>query len=197
MKPSLVVGLLLWPLFAQEAFLIPSTFNASVGERITVSISLGEAAIADTGIYTPRAAYNLVSPRLLNGQVVLDGSLKVAGTAILSLATKPRIVDRSRISIFAKALVDVETRDANRYRTLGLPLELVLSDDTHVMLLANGKALAGIEVSPLGRTAADGRVAFQNKPGIYKLTATKRLQAADPSIAEWDTSTATLTFEIH
>ena len=195
MNQALLVGLLCWPLGAQEAFLIPSTFKASAGERIAVRLELAGAAVADAGIYTSRATYNLVNLRTDGTSILLDGSLKVAGTAILAITTKPRIVHRERFLLYAKALVDVDLADANATRSVGLPLELVLSGHT-LTLLAAGHSLPGTVVKPSGTTDADGKVHVDATTGIHKISATRKMRCTDPAIADWDVITTTLTFEI-
>ena len=196
MKVSLVMGLLCWPLAAQEGFLIPASFTASVGERISVRLELANANIADAGIYTSRAAYNLVNLRKADDAVVLDGSLKIPGTAVLAITTKPQIINRQRHTLIAKALVDVDCADANRYRSLALALELVLADPTHIMVLAGGLPVSGIEAKPLGIAGQDGRVTATFKPGIHKVSATRKVPSTDAKLADWDVITSTLTFEI-
>ena len=120
---SLVAGV---TLLAGDLYLLPDSFLAAVGERLIVRAHDGrkfptsskEPILADSAIYTSKAAYNLLNPRHEGNALVLEGNLKMRGTTILAAESQQH-------TDFAKALVIVEVPDQNFKRQLGTTLELV------------------------------------------------------------------------
>ncbi len=113
-------------LLAGDLFLLPDSFSAAVGERIIVRAHDGRKfptsskspTLADSAIYTSKAAYNLLSPRHELNALILEGNLKMRGTALLA-------AESQKHTDFAKALVIVEVPDQNFKRQLGTALEVV------------------------------------------------------------------------
>ncbi len=199
------MNLLLWSLFAGatllagDLYLLPDSFSAAVGERLIVRAHDGrkfptsskEPILADSAIYTSKAAYNLLSPRHEVNALVLEGNLKMRGTALLA-------AESQRHTDFAKALVIVDVPDQNFKRQLGTTLELVpdenpkLGDNTFHLFHqrkplphAPFELLSDAGSTTSGHTDANGKGLLRiAMPGRYLL----RSSHADLS--------ASLTFEV-
>ena len=193
---SLVAGV---TLLAGDLYLLPDSFLAAVGERLIVRAHDGrkfptsskEPILADSAIYTSKAAYNLLNPRHEGNALVLEGNLKMRGTTILA-------AESQRHTDFAKALVIVEVPDQNFIRQLGTTLELVPDENPkrgentfHLFHQRKPLAQAPFELlsdavsTTSGHTDANGRgLLLIATPGRYLI----RANYADLS--------ASLTFEV-
>ena len=189
-------------LMGGEFYLLPLSFEAAVGERLTVRahygtrfpISESAPVLADSGIYTAQAAYSLVNAHPEGNALVLEGSLKASGVAILTAESKPRIEGKIRYVDFAKAIVVVEKVDANFTRQLGaileiVPMSLPARGFNQFSLYFKGKRIEEpIEMSDgIIRTRTDGRIRIETI-GRYLLRTT---HTEDGTVYS-----ASLTFEV-
>ncbi len=190
-------------LMGRDFYLLPSSFEAAVGERLTVRVHYGAhfpnsdsaPVLADSGIYTTKAAYSLVNAHAEGNSLVLEGNLKAAGVAILAAESKPRTENGIRYLDFAKAIVVVEKADSNATKRLGAILEIVPMalpklGDVQFRVLFLKKPLE----TPLEISIASDRITNAN--GLFHFDAHQRylLRARH---TEGDTVySATLTFEV-
>ena len=190
-------------LMGGDIYLLPSSFDAAVGERLTVRVHGGShfpisesvPVLADSGIYTAKAAYSLVNAHTEGNALLLDGNLKAAGVAILAAETKPRTENGIRYLDFAKAIVVVEKTDGNATKRLGAMLEIVpmavpkLGDNQFRVLFLKKPLEIPLDLSNASAsiTSPGGQIHF-DAPGRYLLRARH---------TEGDTVySATLTFEV-
>lgn len=186
-------------LLAGDLYLLPDSFLAAVGERLLVRVQDGrnfphserEPVLADSAIYTAKAAYNLLSPQHELNALILHGNLKDRGTAVLAVESKDH-------RNFAKALVVVEVPDQNSMRQLGTALELVpdsnpLLGDNSFHLLHRRMPLAGcvFELLAVSGSAVSGKTNVEGKATV-RITKSGRylLRAAHEDLS------ASLTFEV-
>ena len=171
---------------AGDLYLLPDSFSAAVGERLVVRVHEGRAfpfsakepVLADSALYTSKAAYNLLNPRHESNALILEGNLKMPGTALLA-------AESQRHTDFAKALVIVDSPDQNAGRQLGTALELVpdgnpkpggntfhLLHNRKPLPLAYFELLSDSGFSTSGQTDSEGKGAVRIvKPGRYLLRA--------------------------
>jgi hypothetical protein len=193
MRAALVMLLALIPLGAQTLYLLPASFTASPGERITVEFrSDGPATmldhVRDATLLTEKAAYNITSLRTDGLSVLGNAPVKSEGTLLLYAGA----AGGSHAS--AKALVLCGTPSATFQRPAGLPLEIVPERDPYTLksgeslpirVLLRGKPLGGCAIAlarmesgkpefrSIGKTDANGRVVVPLRaPGRWLIEAT-------------------------
>ena len=125
---------------------------------------------------------------------------------------------RERYTKFAKSLVKSGQADGFYDHSLGFTLEIIPLADPYairgsgslpVKVLFRGKAAAGLQLEAawalgkehkttvIGRTGADGAISVPlSKAGLWRLHALKMERCAEPNVADWESSWASLTFEI-
>ena len=169
-----------------EMFLLPSTFEPSVGERITVQVHSSGGRVpqlADSGIYTKQAAYSLVNARKEGHVLVLECGVKASGISILAAESKPYLEGNVRHVEFAKAILCAGKADENASMRMGAALEITPADTPRLGLNRFLLWLQGQRVPPSMELSngswkqqkADG--AFEIKvPGKYTLTASHSAQ---------------------
>jgi Domain of unknown function (DUF4198) len=125
---------------------------------------------------------------------------------------------RERYSKYAKSIVLAGSSDGFATHEVGFPIEIVPENDPYsakpgdmlpVRVVFKGKPAAGIQVESAwagkgesrttiaGRTGPDGRVAIQlDRAGLWRLHAVRMERCADSAEADWESSWASLTFEL-
>ncbi len=120
---------------------------------------------------------------------------------------------RLRHSGYAKALIQSESADEFFNHVVGFLIEIVpeknpyilhAGDELPVQVLFAGKPAPDLKLEAVngastlsGRTAADGRITFRiNSTGQWRLHTTEIHKCTELTLADWETLTASLTFEI-
>jgi hypothetical protein len=125
---------------------------------------------------------------------------------------------RERYTKFAKSLLRGEGKDDYSQQPLGLKIEIVpLTNpyDLHVgstlpvWVLFEGKPAAGLQLEAaragragskttvIGRTGSDGRINIPvDQTGQWRLHSLRMERCLEPTVADWESSWASLTFEI-
>ena len=125
---------------------------------------------------------------------------------------------RERYTKFAKSLIRSGTPDDYFQHSLGFPIEIIpLSDPSFiraggslpVRVMFRGKPAAGLQIESawalgtqkktviVGRTGADGSIVVPiAQEGKWRLHTLKMERCAEPAVADWESSWASLTFEI-
>ncbi len=125
---------------------------------------------------------------------------------------------RERYSKFSKSILQSERSDEFYRHALNFTIEIIPLADPYsvkagaalpVEVLFRGEPAADLQlevawagpheskITPVGRTTADGRIEVPvSKAGLYRLHALKMVRGADPSVADWESYWASLTFEV-
>ncbi len=125
---------------------------------------------------------------------------------------------RERYTKFAKSLVLSGAADDFYKHSLGFPIEIIpLSDPSTVhaggslpvRVVFHGKPAAALQVEAawasgdqrktvvIGRTGVDGSIVVPiTHAGKWRLHSLKMMRCAEPAVADWESSWASLTFEI-
>jgi hypothetical protein len=218
MRRLIVALALALPLAAGDLYLTPGEFVVTRGQRVAVSIQGAGATpgrVRDAALYTPKGVYNVVNLRPGSNAVVGEATVPANGTLVLAARTTPEVVSGERRSGYAKALLVSGSADGHYSRRVGAALELIpeadpsrlrIGDRLPVRLLAGGEPAAGVEVDfsqgdgaarAAGRTDAAGRVEIPiTAGGQWRLHAVVRRRSAEPQAAEWERTSASLTFAV-
>jgi uncharacterized GH25 family protein len=218
MKPWLLLLLFVASVAAQDITLMPDSFFVSTGERVTVHIhGMPPAGLKDPSMYTATGAYNMLNLRAGDNGAMVDASIKGPGTPVLTVQSVPAVsAGRERHTGFAKAILLADDKPDDGFaRRVGHALEIVPDRNPFtlktgaslpMLVLLNGAPAVSVELTAVsqdntvyhpGRTAADGRIVVPlPKAGSWKLYTTSRRRSGEPSIADWDVYTASLTFEL-
>lgn len=125
---------------------------------------------------------------------------------------------RERYSKFAKSIVLSGAPDDSYRQVTGFPIEIIPESNPYtlhpggqlpVRVLFQGKPASGLQLETawadggkskttvIGRTAADGRIRVPlSSAGKWRLHTLMMERCAEPALADWESSWASLTFEI-
>jgi len=207
-------------LLAQELYLSPESFAVSPGERVKVGISTADLSrLKDASMYTTSGAYNMLNLRRDGAGAAVDVAIKGPGTPVLAIRTLPSVSGGKRSTEFAKALLisGGKTDDAFK-RRVGHALEFVPAQNPYslkpgatlpVHLLLRGKPAAGVQVQAIhtvgetaeaediGKTDSSGRILVPlTVAARWRVAATVTEPCPEPTVAEAESFTASLAFEV-
>ncbi len=125
---------------------------------------------------------------------------------------------RERYTKYAKSLLQSGSSDAFYQHSLGFPIEIIPLADPYtlqaggtlpVLVMSQGKPAAGLQLEAawafheqhktivIGRTDADGNISVPiAKAGIWRFHTLRMERCMDTAVADWESSWASLTFEV-
>ena len=125
---------------------------------------------------------------------------------------------RERYTKFAKSLLQSGASDSFYSHSLDFPIEIIPLADPYaihaggnlpVRVMFQGKPAAGLQLETawasgtehktivVGKTGANGEISVPlPKAGLWRLHSLKMERCAEPAVADWESSWASLTFEI-